>query len=190
MATVQAAVLALQGSVEPHLRSLHAAGAEPIEVKKPAELDGITHLVIPGGESTTLHHLLKIHGLDQQIPERVRAGSLALLGTCAGAILMGKNPEQAPPRFELIDVDVDRNAYGRQIHSFVGEVEWQSGPGPGTGEGVCIRAPKFVRIGEGVNVIARREDEVVAVQQGRCVACCFHPELTTDPRLHRWFLGI
>ena len=104
--------------------------------------------------------------------------SVAVKRAKATRLVVSKNPDQAPPRFELIDVDVDRNAYGRQIHSFVGEVEWQSGPGPGTGEGVFIRAPKFVRIGEGVNVIARREDEVVAVQQGRCVACCFHPSLS------------
>ena len=139
--------------------------------QKPAELEGITHLVIPGGESTTLHHLLKIHGLDQQIPERVRAGSPSPFGHLRRSHPDGQESGAGSTRFELIDVDVDRNAYGRQIHSFVGEVEWQSGPGPGTGEGVFIRAPKFVRIGEEVNVIARREDEVVAVQQGRCVAC-------------------
>ncbi|MAJ28534.1 pyridoxal 5'-phosphate synthase glutaminase subunit PdxT [bacterium TMED181] len=190
MSAVHAAVLALQGSVEPHLRSLHAAGAEPVEVRKPDQLEDISHLIIPGGESTTLHHLLKLHGLDEKIPDRVREGSLALMGTCAGAILMGKNPQQAPPRFELLDVEVDRNAYGRQVHSFVGEIEWESGLGPGTGEGVFIRAPKFSNLGDGVNILAHREGEAVAVQQDRCIACCFHPELTNDPRLHRWFLGL
>ncbi|OUU26309.1 MAG: pyridoxal 5'-phosphate synthase glutaminase subunit PdxT [Planctomycetia bacterium TMED53] len=190
MSAVQAAVLALQGSVEPHLRSLHASGVDPSEVRKPEHLEEISHLVIPGGESTTLHHLLKLHGLDQLIPDRVRAGSLALMGTCGGAILMGKNPDQFPPRFELIDVEVDRNAYGRQVHSFIGKVEWESGPGPGSGEGVFIRAPRFSKIGDDVNILARKDGEAVAVQQDRCIACCFHPELTSDPRLHRWFLGI
>jgi len=190
LSKVYAGVLALQGSVEPHLKSLHAAGADPVEVRKPAHLEGVSHLVIPGGESTTLHHLLKAQDLDQQIPSRVKDGTLALMGTCAGAILMGKYPGQLPPRFDLIDVDVDRNAYGRQIHSFIGEVEWQAGPGPGTGEGVFIRAPRFTRIGTGVNILAQRDGEAVAVQQDRCVACCFHPELTSDLRLHRWFLGI
>ncbi|HCW44969.1 MAG: pyridoxal 5'-phosphate synthase glutaminase subunit PdxT [Planctomycetia bacterium] len=190
MSSVHAAVLALQGSVEPHLRSLHASGVDPIEVRKPEQLAGVTHLIIPGGESTTLHHLFKLHGLDTLISDRVKEGSLALLGTCAGAILMGHHPDQAPPRLGLIDVDVDRNAYGRQVHSFVDQVEWNEGPGPGTSEGVFIRAPRFTRIGDSVNVLARRENETVAVQQNRCIACCFHPELTTDPRLHRWFLGL
>ncbi|MGE4618860.1 MAG: pyridoxal 5'-phosphate synthase glutaminase subunit PdxT [Planctomycetota bacterium] len=190
MGPVRAAVLALQGSVEPHLRALHAAGADPVEVRRPDQLDGVTHLVMPGGESTTLSHLLKLHDLASLIPERVRAGDLALLGTCAGAILMGRDEGEAPQRWALIDVSMQRNGYGRQIHSFIDSVEWNSGPGVGQTEGIFIRAPRLEEPAAGVEILAQRGSEPVAVKQDRCVACTFHPELTTDVRVHRWFLGL
>ncbi|MEE2890059.1 MAG: pyridoxal 5'-phosphate synthase glutaminase subunit PdxT [Planctomycetota bacterium] len=190
MQPVRAAVVALQGSVEPHLHALHTAGCDPIEVRTPDQLDGVTHLVMPGGESTTLSHLLEIHGLSTAIRERVQNDELALLGTCAGAILMGRDEGQDPRRWSLIDVSVQRNAYGRQIHSFVDSVHWSSGPAPGETEGVFIRAPRLEQLGPEVEILAICDQEPVAVKQNRCVACTFHPELTTDPRVHRWFLGL
>jgi len=184
------AVLALQGSVEPHMRALLDAGANPVELRRPEQLDGISHLVIPGGESTTLRHLLDLHDLSERIPQQVATGELALLGTCAGAILMGSHSEDAPQRWNLIDIEVQRNGYGRQLDSFIGPVEWVSGPTAGDAEGVFIRAPRMLDPSDSVEVLARRGSEVVAVRQERCVACTFHPELTADRRLHRWFLAL
>ncbi|MEC9477309.1 MAG: pyridoxal 5'-phosphate synthase glutaminase subunit PdxT [Planctomycetota bacterium] len=190
MQPVRAAVLALQGSVEPHLRALHAAGADPVEVRTAQQLQEITHLVMPGGESTTLSHLLELHQLGSHIQEKAAAGDLALLGTCAGAILMGRDEGEDPRRWSLVDVSVQRNSYGRQIHSFIDAIDWHCGPGTGQTEGVFIRAPRFKNPAEEVEILAVRGQEPVAVQQNRCVACTFHPELTADVRVHRWFLGL
>ena len=190
MPSVRPAVLALQGSVEPHLRALSEAGAEPIELRRPDQLDDITHLVIPGGESTTLSHLLDLHSLARTITDRVVAGDLALLGTCAGAILMGRDDDEAPRRWNLIDIGVHRNGYGRQVHSFIDDIEWISGPRSGASEGVFIRAPRLDRPAAEVEILATRAQEPVAVRQGRRVACTFHPELTTDTQVHRWFLEL
>ncbi|MGE4601510.1 MAG: pyridoxal 5'-phosphate synthase glutaminase subunit PdxT [Planctomycetota bacterium] len=190
MRPVRAAVLALQGSVEPHLHALHSAGCDPIEVRTPDQLQEVTHLVLPGGESTTLRHLLDLHDLSTTIPERVQNGDLALLGTCAGAILMGRDEGEHPRRWSLIDVSVQRNAYGRQIHSFIAKVQWKSGPGCGESEGIFIRAPRLEHPAPEVEILAVCGGEPVAVRQNRCVACAFHPELTADPRVHRWFLGL
>ncbi|MDE0958773.1 MAG: pyridoxal 5'-phosphate synthase glutaminase subunit PdxT [Planctomycetota bacterium] len=190
MTAICAGVLALQGSVEPHLRALSRAGVDPIELRRPDQLDQITHLVLPGGESTTLHHLLELHSLSSEIPQRVEAGDLALLGTCAGAILMGRECQESPPRWNLIDVEFQRNGYGRQVHSFIEPIEWIAGPGPGASEGIFIRAPRIGQLSPPVEVIATLGTEAVAVRQERCVACTFHPELTEDDRLHRWFLSL
>ena len=190
MQPLRAAVLALQGSVEPHLRALHAAGADPVEVRNADQLQDVTHLVMPGGESTTLSHLLDLHQLGTEIRKRAESGDLALLGTCAGAILLGRDEGQDPERWSLIDVSVQRNSYGRQIHSFIDSVEWNSGPGTGQTEGIFIRAPRFEKPSAEVEILAVRNQEPVAVKQNRCVACTFHPELTSDVRVHRWFLGI
>ena len=176
--------------MEPHLRALHAAGTDPVEVRTPEQLQDVTHLVMPGGESTTLSHLLDLHDLGTRIRERVENDQLALLGTGAGAILMGRDEGEDPPRWSLIDVSVRRNGYGRQVHSFIDSVEWNSGPAAGQTEGIFIRAPRFEKPTEDVEILAVRGQEAVAVKQNRCVACTFHPELTPDARVHRWFLGL
>ncbi|HIA27439.1 MAG TPA: pyridoxal 5'-phosphate synthase glutaminase subunit PdxT [Planctomycetes bacterium] len=184
-------VLALQGSVEPHFRILQEIGVAALEVRKPESLEAVTHLVIPGGESTTLWRLLCLEGLWEILRKRGSSGSLAILGTCAGAIILGMGTEEdPPPRLELIDVPVSRNAYGRQIDSFICPVELCKPYGKGEMEGVFIRAPGFGEPGSGVEVVAEMAGAGVAFRQGRCLVTAFHPELTSDLQLHRSFLEI
>ncbi|MHC5010334.1 MAG: pyridoxal 5'-phosphate synthase glutaminase subunit PdxT, partial [Planctomycetota bacterium] len=149
---------------------------------------GLTHLVLPGGESTTLHHLLVLFGLREPIVAAHRRGDLALFGTCAGAILLGRASHLRPPRLGLLDVGVVRNAYGRQAESFAADVEVPvlGAPFPA----VFIRAPRFCAPGPDVRVIGRRGDEPVLVEAPGLLAATFHPELTDDTRLHRRFLDM
>ncbi len=203
---ISPAVLALQGSVEPHHQALQRLGyPDAPRVKKPEDLKGVTHLLIPGGECTTLYKLLDLYGLWGLISQRATAGELAILGTCAGAILLGSHSEERPPRWGLIDATVHRNAYGRQLDSFVGQVEpcgtLRDAMGVDPLEGVFIRAPRLGTLGAKVEVLGVRgqdhgtrqnpsfeDSEPVLVLQGRCVAATFHPELTAEDRHHRWFL--
>jgi 5'-phosphate synthase pdxT subunit len=189
-------VLAFQGSFEPHLRALSRLGVAAIPVKTAAELAQVDRLILPGGESTVISQHLESSGLGALIRERARAGTLALFGTCAGAILLGREPAprvdepfpigRQPVRLELADVAVRRNAYGRQIDSFHGPV---TGLGPLAGDldGVFIRAPMFEALGPGVEVLAREGNDPVLVRDGRCLLGAFHPELTDDLRIHRYF---
>jgi 5'-phosphate synthase pdxT subunit len=181
-------VLALQGDFEAHVKALSEAGASALEVRRCGELPGLDGLVIPGGESTTLLNLME----DEPWFDALRAyhrGGGAIFGTCAGAILLAnevRNPHQ--PSLGLLDVTVERNGYGRQVDSFVTRVEAAELGGPL--EAVFIRAPRFSRVGSGVRILARLNGEPVLVSEGRVVAATFHPELTTDSRVHRFFLGV
>jgi Predicted glutamine amidotransferase involved in pyridoxine biosynthesis len=182
-------VLALQGDFREHKEALRRLGVEAKEVRKPEHLLGLKALIVPGGESTTIGKLAREYGLEEAVRQRVEEGSLALFGTCAGAIWMAKEilgyPEQ--PRLGVLDVAVERNAFGRQVESFQEEVRVKGlGPFPG----VFIRAPVFRRLGEGVEVLAELGGLPVLVRQGRLLASSFHPELTQDPRLHRYFLEL
>jgi 5'-phosphate synthase pdxT subunit len=182
-------VLALQGDFREHKEALRRLGVEAKEVRKPEHLLGLKALIVPGGESTTIGKLAREYGLEEAVRQRVEEGSLALFGTCAGAIWMAKEilgyPEQ--PRLGVLDVAVERNAFGRQVESFQEEVRVKGlGPFPG----VFIRAPIFRRLGEGVEVLAELGGLPVLVRQGRLLASSFHPELTQDPRLHRYFLEL
>lgn len=189
--TAPVGVLALQGAVEPHRRAFDELGVDTVEVRTAAALDSVERLVLPGGESTTLWRLLRLSALWEAIGTRARDGSLACLGTCAGAILLGRGEDDdPPPRLEVVDVVVHRNAYGRQVASFVGPIEFSAPLGGDRTEGVFIRAPRFGPVGPGVETLALREDEPVAVQEGRCVLTAFHPELAADRRLHRRLLEI
>lgn len=189
-----AGVLALQGSFEPHVRAFARLGIAAREVRRPQDLDGLTHLVLPGGESTTLHRLLELFELAAPILARHRAGSLALFGTCAGAILLGRpapGDSPDPPRWSLLDAELRRNAYGRQIDSFqaaldVHDLDEDAPPRRMTG--VFIRAPRIESLGPDVRVLARRNGEPVLVQAAGLLAATFHPELTDDPWLHALFL--
>ena len=179
-------VLSLQGDFERHARSLEALGVEPVRVTMPQDLEGVVALVLPGGESTTMLRLLESTGL--RAPFETFARSRPVLGTCAGLILLGSGSEGLPaPTLGLLDVAVERNAYGRQIDSFSAEVQAPVLDGPF--QGVFIRAPRIRRVGTGVTVVAEHRGEPVGVRQGVMVGLCFHPELTGDLRFHRWFLG-
>jgi 5'-phosphate synthase pdxT subunit len=179
-------VLALQGDFAAHGEALRAAGAAPVEVRVPADLKGCAGLVLPGGESTTLLRLLASSGLDRAIPEFPRKGG-ALLGTCAGAILLAREVTRpVQPSLGLLDATVERNHYGRQLDSFEA-----SAPFPGGGPPlplVFIRAPAFVRVGKGVEVLLSHGGLPVLVREGRVLAATFHPEMTDDRRVHRLFL--
>jgi 5'-phosphate synthase pdxT subunit len=177
-------VLALQGDFDAHRRRLEELGAEVVLVKKPEQLDEIDGLVIPGGESSTFLKLLGEEGL-AKLREFVRAKPT--FGTCAGAILLAaevENPKQAG--LGALDVTIRRNAYGRQVDSSIREGKFLNDPI----EMVFIRAPKFERIGDGVEVVATEGDDPVMVRKGRTLAATFHPELSDDPRIHQYFLDV
>ena len=187
-------VLALQGDFDAHRRRLEELGAEVVLVRKPEQLDEIDGLVIPGGESSTFLKLLGESGFEK-LKEFVRLKPT--FGTCAGAILLANQVEN-PPQSGLgaIDITVRRNAYGRQLDSSIREgkfLEGQSLEGK-TGESpiemVFIRAPKIVRVGKGVDVLATEGSDPVAVRQGKVMAATFHPELSDDTRVHRAFLEL
>jgi 5'-phosphate synthase pdxT subunit len=176
-------VLALQGDFEAHEKAFQEAGARTRQVRTAAELDAVDALVIPGGESTTMLKLLNQEALFE--PLRRFGAAKPVFGTCAGAILMAA--EVQSPRQEsldLVDITIERNAYGRQVHSRVTQVNLDSGPL----EAVFIRAPVIRRTGENVRVLARLQGDPVLVEQGRHLAATFHPELTADRRLQTLFL--
>jgi len=186
-------VLALQGDFQAHARALEEAGARSCLVRKAAELEGLDGLVIPGGESTTMLRLLEDEGLFEPLREfgRVRP----VFGTCAGAILLAREVSHpAQPALALMDIAVERNAYGRQIESRVvrlgPEAEFARQAGDGELEAVFIRAPIIRRTGPGVRVLLRYLGDPVLVAQGLHLAATFHPELSADRRVHRLFLHI
>jgi 5'-phosphate synthase pdxT subunit len=181
-------VLALQGDFREHIEALEAAGAEARAVRRPAELEGLDALVIPGGESTTMRRLLAAYDLAEPIRERA-ASAFPIYGTCAGCILLAREVDGAPaPPLGLMDIGVTRNAYGRQVDSFETDL-----PVPALGDepvhAVFIRAPRIEHVGDDVEVLARLEDgTVVAARQHNLLVTTFHPELTGDSRFHKYFL--
>ena len=183
-------VLALQGAFREHARALAGVGLNVVEVRRPEQLAGLSGLVIPGGESTTISKLMVAYGLEQPIRDFHGDGG-ALLGTCAGMIVLAKHAVDGRPDqhyLGLIDIDVRRNAYGRQVDSFEAPVDLTGDPEPMTG--VFIRAPRIERLGDDVEVVGRLREEPVVVRQGRVMAAAFHPELTGDLRLHRRFASL
>ncbi len=183
-------VLALQGGFRPHAEALAALGADVVEVRRPKDLAAVDGLVIPGGESTTLSRLLHTSELLDPLRERL-AGGLPVLGTCAGLILLASEVlDGRPDQVSLgaVDVTVRRNAHGRQRESFEAALAVH-GLGGGLFPGVFIRAPAIERLGGGVDVVARLDDEPVAARQGRVTVCAFHPELSGDLRFHQQFLS-
>ena len=182
-------VLALQGDWAAHGEVLARLADEVVEVRSARDLESVDALVIPGGESTTMLRLMRPEGLAAQIGQRVASG-MPVLGTCAGLILLARRIEPTQPSLGVLDVDVMRNAYGRQVHSSVAVVELHPDVGqPREMDGVFIRAPKITRVGDGVEVLGRCDGEPVIVRQGRIVASTFHPELARDDRLHRLALA-
>ena len=169
-------ILAVQGNFREHAAMLRRLGAEPVEVRKPEQLDGLDGLIVPGGESTAIARLMRVYGLD----EPVAGFSGPMFGTCAGMILFDRS------HLGLLDVDATRNAYGRQVASFEADIELRGEEEPV--RGVFIRAPRVSEAGEGVEVLGRLDDEPVLVREGRILAASFHPELTDDTRVHERFL--
>jgi 5'-phosphate synthase pdxT subunit len=171
-------VLALQGAFREHARALRKIGADVVEVRLPEHLDGLDGLVIPGGESTSILRLASLYGLD----EAIRAFPGPVFGTCAGMILLDRT------HLGLVDIDTDRNAYGRQVASFEADLELAGDERPF--RGVFIRAPRVRDAGPDVEVLAQLDGEPVLVRDGRVLAAAFHPELTDDPRIHERFLEL
>jgi 5'-phosphate synthase pdxT subunit len=184
-------ILALQGDFDAHLRAVERAGAEAVEVRTAADLDAIDGLIIPGGESTTMLKLLNAEKLME--PLRQFGRRKHIFGTCAGAILIAN--EVSSPAQEslcLMDIGVERNAYGRQIDSRIAsvtpEAEFASRTAPGDMEAVFIRAPIIRRVGDGARVLVRYQGDPVLVEQGPHMVATFHPELSSDSRVHALFL--
>ena len=178
-------VLAVQGAVREHLDAIRDVGAEPVEVRLPRDLVDLDALILPGGESTTMRRMIDAYGLRDPILSLARGGA-PLLGTCAGMILLADRiADGDEPYFGLLDLEVRRNGYGRQLDSFEADLD-----APTLGDeplhGVFIRAPRDTAVGPRAEVLARDPDgRPVAVRQGRVLATAFHPELTGDRRLHR-----
>jgi 5'-phosphate synthase pdxT subunit len=175
-------VLALQGDFEAHGKTLRQLGAEPREVRAPADLEELDALVIPGGESTTIGKLIASAGLEPALRAHHEAGR-PILGTCAGLIVCDAE------HLGFIDATARRNAFGRQLQSFEAEVEVE-GAGDEPLRAVFIRAPWIERRGPGVEVLASYEGHPVAIREGTVLACAFHPELTDDPRFHAIFMAM
>jgi len=171
-------VLAVQGNFREHAAMLRRLGAEAVEVRRPAHLGGLDGLVVPGGESTAIRRLMRVGGLEEPVAEFPGP----LFGTCAGLILFDRS------HLGLLDVAVERNAYGRQVASFEADVELEGEDEPL--KGVFIRAPRILDLGPGVEVVGRLDGKPVLVREGRVLAAAFHPELTDDTRVHERFLEL
>ena len=199
-------VLALQGAFAEHCQALRRLGHEAVEVRLPRDLAGVAGLIIPGGESTTIGKLAVEYGLIE--PIRELAQTRPVWGTCAGAIFMSQDVHRQQPLLGVMDITVERNAFGRQVDSFTTDLEVPAlaespRPAPGNGHapesapparpfpGVFIRAPLIERVGAGVEVLSRLPDgRIVAARQGHLLATVFHPELTKDDRFHRLFVSL
>jgi 5'-phosphate synthase pdxT subunit len=179
-------VLALQGDFAAHAAALRAAGADAREVRRVRDLDSLAGLVLPGGESTTLLRLMRDEPWFDAL-RRFHGGGGAILGTCAGAILLARRVEPEQPSLGLLDALVERNAYGRQTQSFEALVD---APHTGTIEAIFIRAPRIRSLGPSVEVLARIDDVPILVREGRVLAATFHPELAASSGLHRLFVSM
>ncbi|MBV8066032.1 MAG: pyridoxal 5'-phosphate synthase glutaminase subunit PdxT [Actinobacteria bacterium] len=171
-------VLAVQGNFREHAEVLRRLGAEPVEVRLPEQLDGLDGLVIPGGESTAISRLMALYGLD----EAIRGFGGPIFGTCAGMIVLDRN------HLGVGDFAVERNAFGRQVHSFEADLDIDDGMEPL--RAVFIRAPWLEEVGPDVEVLAEVDGHPVLAREGRVLVAAFHPELTDDTRVHERFLDI
>src|SRR5438552_2001744 len=180
---MKAGVLALQGDFREHASMLASAGATPVEVRTAAQLADVQCLVLPGGESTTISKLARAYELVEPIRARAAEG-MPIFGTCAGMILMAQRVDGLEPLLELVDIGVQRNAYGRQLESFEADLSVESIDHPV--RGVFIRAPRITDLGPGVRVLAEHEGVPVVVEQGNMLVASFHPELSGEAALHSY----
>jgi 5'-phosphate synthase pdxT subunit len=178
MTPMRIGVLALQGNFREHAAMLRGLGAEVREVRLPEQLEGLDGLVIPGGESTAIMRLIRLYGLE----EAIRAFDAPVFGTCAGMILLDRR------HLGLVDVDVERNGYGRQLASFEADLDLADGEEPL--RGVFIRAPRVTATGPAVEVLASHDGVPVLLREGRFLIASFHPELTADTRVHERFMEL
>ena len=177
-------VLALQGSVIDHVKVLKKCGVEPVLVKLPHDLREINGLILPGGESTTIGKLMKQYGLDKEIKRRYKEG-MPIYGSCAGAILLAKDiVGSKQPKLGLMDISIKRNEYGRQVDSFEAELDIFDMPF----KGVFIRAPVISELHDGCKILCKFKNKPVMVEQGNLLVSTFHPELTDDLRIHKYFI--
>lgn len=186
-------VLALQGDFAEHITILKRIGADTREVRLPEHLEGLDGLIIPGGESTTIGKLAVAYNLMDSL--RQFGQQKAIWGTCAGAIFLSRDARRPQPLMELMDITVERNAFGRQVASFEIDLDIPAlqtvDPDGGLYHAIFIRAPLIESVEKGVQVLATLEDgRIVAAQQGHLLATSFHPELTQDDRFHRYFLEL
>jgi 5'-phosphate synthase pdxT subunit len=185
--TPRIGVLAIQGDYAAHAEALAQSGAEPVEVRKPNQLDGLDGIILPGGESTTVLRFLEKQDFFETLQQFCQ--EKPVFGTCAGAILLARDVVNPPQRsLSLLDAVVERNAYGRQIDSTILTAETELPGGPL--EMVFIRAPKIVEAGPNVEVLALRDGSPVLVRQGHLLAATFHPELSDDRRVHQLFVDL
>jgi len=185
---VRVGVLGLQGDFQEHIAMFRTLGVEAVDVRRPGQLADIDALVIPGGESTTIGKLAERYGLLPAIRDRAQRG-MPVWGTCAGAIVLARDvPGHPHPILGLMDLSIERNAFGRQVDSFEADLEVQGMEGAPF-HAVFIRAPRMRELGAGVEALATLDDgSVVAAREGNLLATSFHPELTGDPRFHEMFL--
>jgi len=184
-------VLALQGTFIEHIHSLKRLGAGAVEIRRTEELAGVNGIIIPGGESTTITHLMEYYGLVRPLKEMAQRG-IPFLGTCAGMICMARNVGSPVnlQTLELMDIRVNRNAFGRQVSSFEQPLDIPA-LGARPFPGLFIRGPVIEDVGDGVEILARLENgTTVAARQGKLIATSFHPELMDDLRLHSYFLSL
>ncbi len=199
MAALTVGVLALQGDVREHLHALSQVGARPVAVRRASELDDVDGLILPGGESTTVAKLARTFEVFEAVADRIKTG-MPTFGTCAGMVLLAdrlRDGIEGQETFGGLDITVRRNAFGRQVDSFESDVLFNLDPSEFETplHAVFIRAPWVEDVGEGVDVLATVAvpdvgDRIVAVQQGPVLATSFHPEVSDDLRLHRYFLGL
>jgi 5'-phosphate synthase pdxT subunit len=186
---VKIGVLALQGAVAEHIRMLSALGTEGIPIRLPSELDGLDALVIPGGESTTISKLLSEYDLMGPIRKLAKQG-FPIFGTCAGLVLLAKKVSNLEmDSIGVMDIEVKRNAFGRQVDSFEADLKIPALDN-GAFRGIFIRAPIIEKAERDVNILCQLNGSPVAVRQGKLLACAFHPELTDDLRFHKYFLDL
>lgn len=184
---VKIGVLALQGAVREHIRSVEECGAEAVAIKRKEELKEIDGLVLPGGESTAMRRLIDKYDFMDALKEFADSGK-PMFGTCAGLILLAKNLVGYEPHIGVMDITVERNSFGRQVDSFEADLDVKDVAG--CFPAVFIRAPHIVDAGPEVEILAKHNDRIVAARQGQFLGCSFHPELTEDHRLTCYFVNM
>ena len=180
-------ILALQGDFAKHETMLQSLNVETVQVRKPDELQQCDGLILPGGESTTLTNLMQLYGFYE--PIRIFAKTHPVMGTCAGMIMIAAQvDDNRVEPLNLIDISVSRNAYGRQIDSFITEVNAPCLGKPDTFRAIFIRAPQIQELAPGIEILIKAQGKPVMVRHKNILALAFHPELTDDPRIHQYFL--